>query len=260
MSIAVSTSNLTEPRPSLHDTPLVARPRGGMASSHWAWMTLACLLLGASGGVRAWQDLRFTAVENMQEAQPFPLKELPATLGDGEWRVQDGGEASLDPEVAQVAGCTDSLIRTYRNATTGVSVTALILFGPGTKVVGHTPEICYPSAGYQMVEGASSRTIALDAPLPAAEFRSEVFARARDQRPWREEVYYAFRHGNRWTPDAYRQWKDFRHHPSMFKVQVQRPVAKDERRTVNNPTEQFLALLIPEIEGRIAQSRSGRRE
>jgi hypothetical protein len=47
----------------------------------------------------------------------------------------------------------------------------------------------------------------------------------------------------------------------MFKVQVQRPVSETERNEVNNPTEQFLALLIPQIESRIAQSRdSGRRE
>jgi hypothetical protein len=193
----------------------------------------------------------------VKEAQPFPLKDLPGILGDGEWQVQEGGEAKLDPEIARVAGCTDSLIRTYRNPTTGVSVTALILFGPGKDIVGHSPEICYPAAGYQKAAEASSRTIPLDS-LPAAEFRSEVFIRAEDKRKWRQEVYHSFRHGNRWSSDAKRFWKEFRHHPSMFKVQVVRPVAEKEQRTVNNPTEQFLALLIPEIETRNAASRNGR--
>ena len=149
------------------------------------------------------------------------------------------------------------MMRTYSNATTGVSVVALIIFGPAQAVFGHRPEICYPSAGYQMVDAAMLRTVPNALGSPAA-FRSEVFARQRDQRRWREEVYYSFRHGDQWSPDVERFWKDFRHHPSMFKIQVQRPVVATERRTLNNPTEQFLALLLPEIERRVAQSSQGR--
>jgi hypothetical protein len=140
-----------------------------------------------------------------------------------------------------------------------VSVTALILFGPGKTLAGHTPEICYPSAGYRMVADPSLRTIA-SGPGPAAEFHTEVFARDREQRSWREEVYYSFRHGDRWSPHAQRYWKAFRHHPAMFKVQVQRPVLANERRDVNNPTEDFLALLMPEIERHIAHPQGGREQ
>ena len=251
MSTSVSTGNLTANQSS--PTADSSRARG--TPSPWTWMTLACILLGASGGVRAWQDLRFHTVAERVEASPFPLKDLPATLGD-DWRAQEGGESRLDPEVARIAGCTDSLVRTYRNATTGVSLTALILFGPGRAVVGHIPEVCYPAAGYRMVGMPSTCAIPLGS-LPAAEFRTLVYARERDRRSWHNEVYYTFRHGDRWAPDAQRYWKDFRHHPSMFKVQVQRQVSDSERREVNNPTEQFLALLIPEIEGRLAAAPRG---
>jgi hypothetical protein len=218
-------------------------------------MMLSCALLGASGVVRAWQDSRFATVENGVEACPFPLTDLPRRLGD-EWVLQEGGEANLDPEVAQVAGCKASLIRTYRNTTTGVSLTALILFGPATTVVTHTPEACYPAAGYRMVGDPTLRSVA-PGKIPVAEFRSELYARERDHRRWRDEVYHAFRHGDRWTPDARSNWRKFRHHPSMFKVQVQRSVSESERRDLDNPTEQFLALLIPELETRIAHSTSG---
>jgi len=43
----------------------------------------------------------------------------------------------------------------------------------------------------------------------------------------------------------------------MFKVQVQRPVPVSERREVSNPTEQFLALLLAQIEERIAAAPKG---
>jgi len=220
-------------------------------------MTLACAFLGGSGAVRAWQDYRFATVQGRVVSSPFPLTDLPTVLGDGEWRVREGAESTLDPEVAQVAGCTDSLIRTYTNSMTGVNLTVLILFGPAQNVFGHVPEVCYPAAGYQMVEAGLLRGVPIG-PGSVAEFRSQVYAREGQKRSRRDEVYYAFRHNDRWTPDPQRYWKEFRHRPSMFKVQVQRPVPVSERREVSNPTEQFLALLIAQIEERIAAAPNGR--
>jgi len=219
-------------------------------------MVLACTLVGASGGVRAWQDRRFAVAHNRVENSPFSLKQLPQTLG--EWHVQEGGEKSLDPEVAQIAGCTDDVIRTYTHADTGVSVTVLVLFGPAQALFSHRPEVCFPSAGYQMVATPATREVKI-APGSVAAIRSEVFAREREKRRTHEEVLYSFRHGDRWSPDVENAWKDFRHNPSMFKVQVQRPVSETEQRDVNNPSEQLLAILLPEIERRIdlARSKSG---
>jgi hypothetical protein len=220
-------------------------------------MTLASVMLGASGGVRAWQDARFATKLSRVEAPPFPLRELPKTLGD--WRVRAGGETSLDPEVARIAGSTDHVIRTYVNARTGVSLNVLVLFGPAQFVFGHLPEVCYPAVGYARVGEPLLRTIASGSG-PAAEFRSEVYIKKRDARSRREEVYSGFHQGGRWSPDPLRFWKNFRHNPSMFKVQIQRSVTEAEHRELNNPTEQFLALLLPELERRIAAAASGRQE
>ena len=213
-------------------------------------MLCACLILGASGGVRAWQDHRFATGLNQVQAAPFRLKELPQVLGD--WRMVEGGEKNLDPEVARVAGCSDSLVRSYKEMTTGLGLTVLILFGPAQMVASHTPDVCYPSAGYQMVDQPSLREVPYGAGSPA-QFRSEIFVRQRDQRRWREEVYYSFRFGDRWLPDAKQFWKEFRHHPSMFKVQIQRPVLESESSGRSEPTEEFLALLLPEIERRLTR-------
>jgi len=248
MSDSVTTDDSQSLLPTTVIDPTAAQ--GASVSSPWVWMTLACVFLGVSGGVRSWQDRRFSIVQSQVETAPFPLKDLPRTLG--EWRVLDGGETSLDPEVARVAGCSDHVVRAYSNRSTGVTLSVLILFGPAQAVFGHRPEVCYPSAGYQPDDEASLHMIS-NGSGPRAEFRSQVYSRRREQRHWREEVFYSFRHGDRWFPDTQRFWKDFRRHPSMFKVQVQRPVTESERRVLNNPTEQFLTLLLPEIERRIAQ-------
>jgi hypothetical protein len=255
MSIIVSTIMPTD----TGVPPSLSSPAAGVrkpfASSQWAWMILGCALLGVSGGVRKWQDHRFKTWLGQVEPCPFPLNQLPSQLGD-EWSLQEEGEKSLDPEIARVAGCTASLIRVYKNATTGVSITAMVLFGPGKDVVGHIPEVCYPAAGYRMVGNASSRSVAVGGEK-SADFTTGMYARPLDQRSMTQEVYYTFRHSNRWSADALRYWKDFRHHPSVFKVQVQRLISEDEVKEgseVRNPTERFLALLMPEIERRIVQA------
>jgi hypothetical protein len=88
-----------------------------------------------------------------------------------------------------------------------------------------------------------------------------LYARQKDQQQGRQEVFFSFRHGTRWSPDPGRFWKDFRHHPAMYKVQTQRLVTESEsstaRREQDNPTEQFLSLLLPEIESRAAQGPRG---
>jgi len=255
MSSFVSTNDPQATPLAPAENPPVSRVQGGAISSPWVWMTLACVLLGASGGVRAWQDHRFATVQSSVAVSPFPLKDLPLTLGD--WRAQEGSDTILDPRIAQIAGSSDHVIRIYTNAATGQSLSVLVLFGPAQIVYGHQPGVCYPSAGYHPVAESLTRSVANGSGPPAA-FYSHVYARQKDQQQGRQEVYFSFRHGNRWYPDPGRFWKDFRHHPGMFKVQTQRLVTESEsstaRREQANPTEQFLELLLPEIERRAAQA------
>ena len=166
MSISVSTNDPQATPPPPAENPPASRAQGRVVSSPWVWMTLACVLLGASGGVRAWQDHRFATVQDDVAVSPFPLKDLPQTLGD--WRAQEGSDTSLDPEVARIAGSSDHVIRTYTNATTGQSLTVLILFGPAQFVYGHQPAVCYPAAGYRPVAETLTRSVPNGSGPPAA--------------------------------------------------------------------------------------------
>jgi hypothetical protein len=254
----MSTNNPQVTPPPAAENPPASRAQGRDVSSPWVWMMVACVLLGASGGVRAWQDHRFATVQETVMVSPFPLKDLPQILGD--WHAVEGSDASLDPRVARIAGSSDHLIRTYTHAATGQSLTVLVLFGPAQVVYAHQPAVCYPSAGYRPIADTLTRSVA-NGSGPPAEFCSQVYARQKDQQQGRQEVFYSFLHGSRWSIDPGRFWKDFRHHPSLFKVQTQRLVTESESTTAereqDNPTEQFLALVVPEIERRVAQASRG---
>lgn len=209
----------------------------------WAWAAVALAMMALALGYRLAQDRRLGLAARPAEVAPFPLKSLPYALGD--WKAPVGVEEKLDDQIARLAGTTDYIVRTYSDELTGVSLTVLVIFGPSEAVYGHTPQVCYPSTGYVEAEAAALRAVP-----PGAAFRSAVFSRDSGGAVERQEVHHAFRHEGGWSPEANR--RRFNKVPDMFKVQVARRVAPGERRDRDNPSEQFLALLVAEIDRRLA--------
>lgn len=219
---------------------------------------MVCLFMGASTLLRVWQDRRYvTGRDAASSVAMFPLKQIPKDFDV--WKAREGGKSTLDPEIARIAGSVDSLVRVYENKETGVFVTLLILYGAAEQVSGHTPDVCYPAIGYGPAEDSNEVPVtkttrdaqsAESGTTSLGVFKSQVFSRKGDEAS-REEVYHAFRQNGRWVPSVEGTWKTLSSDPSLLKVQVQRRVAEREQRHLDNPTERFLARLIPEIEARI---------
>ena len=227
--------------------PLVARPKPAAKLKPIVWAAWACLALGVSGLVRSWQDSRLVDAAQLSEAAPFPLKELPLNI-EG-WTYRTDVDESLDPRIANIVGSNDHLIRTYEDEATGVSLTLLVIYGNGQALSGHVPEVCYPSVGYAAKEpGLTLGIKAGEGPR----FRALVFNKSGGAEDDRQEVYYSFLHEGIWNPDAMVNWKEYRHNPAMFKIQVARRMAPQERRVVDNPTTQFLNKFIPIFEDQLA--------
>ncbi len=227
-------------------TATVKRP------SLWTWAILAASLLAIGGGVRAWQDQRFEAAVLDAKNPPYPMSDLPETVGP--WRMV-GDEGQLDDRTIQIAGCSDYITRTYIDERTGVSLSVLVAFGPAERVFPHSPLACFPAVGFALDSKGKRHQIPTGRAqgLESAEFRSLIYAKQQPGLVERVEVYYSFRHAGQWSPDAAGTQKRFRHDPAMFKVQVQRLVAlNEERGGPDHPTEEFLAELVPEIERRLA--------
>ena len=240
-----SKSALAEPELDLASLSSLAHPK----RSPWIWALFACILLGTSGAVRAVQDRSHAEERNYVEVTPFPLKTLPSTLGV--WRVIPGGEQTLDDQTMQITGGTDYVLRTYVDDLTGVSLTVLVLFGPAEPVLPHTPQICFPASGYAAHGDTSDRQVKTEDGLKA-QFRSAVYAKSGGRAMLREIAYHSFRLDGIWSPSIGEGRKFPRRNPGIFKVQVQRRVAEGERSDRNDPIEQFLTVLIPEIERKIA--------
>jgi hypothetical protein len=215
----------------------------------WTWTLLVCVVLGVSGGLRYLRDWQFQSLNKEKEKPPFPLKEFPKILGD--WHEVEGTEITLDPQIARIAGSSDHLIRTYVNDRNGEQVSVMILYGLAYLVWPHTPDACYPAAGFKSVP--PSRDVEINVPETTikARFREQNFAKYQTGAGIYQQVYYSLRNAGEWGLNLENRWKSFRYHPGMFKVQVQRQVAAVGK-AENISLEELLGRIIQEIEQRLA--------
>jgi hypothetical protein len=73
------------------------------------------------------------------------LKEVPLIVG--EWQGKE--EETSDERILQVSGAAGELVRTYRNAA-GEQVRVMLMCARFRDVFYHTPDRCYPAAGFEM--------------------------------------------------------------------------------------------------------------
>jgi hypothetical protein len=157
----------------------------------------------------------------------------------------------LDPEIAQIAGSSDHVIRTYVNEKSGERAVVMVIYGLAYLVWPHTPDACFPAAGFKSVPPARDVDIRTPQADTTAQFRVQTFVKNRAGQSDYQEVYYSFFNAGRWGLDMEKNWKTFRYHPGMFKVQVQRQIFAGGR-TEEGSTDQLLGSLVQEIESRSA--------
>jgi hypothetical protein len=241
-----TTTDLTM-APSAVQRPLAPENRVGTGLP-WSRVVLACALLAAAGGMRWWQEQRVEAVLASGRQSPFSLKNLPMERGD--WKVPGGSEQALDPEIERVTGCVDYIKRHYVHEMTGVGVDVLVLYGPAT--IAHRPEVCYPGAGFTLVDGPRIRQFDTRGGAKAS-FLSLIFAKGEGGAADRQQVFYALRYpglSNQWTEEF--DYKKIARLPGVYKIQLMRRVGENERLDQSNPCESFLETMLPEMERRIS--------
>lgn len=204
-------------------------------------------LLAASGAVRAWQAGRVQSILTEGRNSPFPLATIPKSMGD--WKGED---AELDPQIVRGTGSTDLITRHYVNGRTGVALDVIVLYGPTSDMFIHSPEACYPKAGFDRVEGPAERPVSSEH-ANKIPFRSLVYRKGEGGPADLQEVYFTWWYDGRWSTSVSSP-KASERIPGMFKIQVSRQVRPKERRDLDNPSESFLGHLTAEMEDRMAKS------
>lgn len=214
----------------------------------WARALLAVGVVLFGAGLRWRESARMDLARRAEPGFSGDLARLPLDLGS--WI---GRDADLDPVIARGTGADEHVKRIYRDRRTGVQVEAILLVGPPDAMFIHAPENCYPAAGYRQTDGPAARSIVLD-PNTLIPFRCLVYSKGVADR---QEVYYSWLLGNRWTLDP-GPLKDVQRSRRMVKVQIGRVVARTELTGPHlgsgkdslidiNPCEDFLKALLPHL-------------
>jgi hypothetical protein len=183
---------------------------------------------------------------------PFPLKEFPRVLGD--WQMVEGTEWRLDPSIANLAGSKDYVLRNYQDSN-GVSATVLVLYGLATSVFAHTPEVCYPAKSYKSLETAE-REVSLRGTSTPARYQIGIYAKNVAGIPDYSAASHMFLHNGEWTPDVASRWKQFRAHPGMFKILIDRKTY--ELSTKDDPCESLMIAVAEEINRRLVEKQAAK--
>lgn len=236
--------------------------RGANSLGSWVRVVLVVAVMAGSAGLRGWQRSRVEQALLSGTHSPFPLATIPLRLGSWE-----GRDDTLDPHVSRATGAVDHVFRTYVDSRTGVRLSVILLYGPPVDMAVHSPENCYPAAGYALVDGPRMRMVSLgDHAVP---FRSLTYARGSSGHRDRQHVYYTWRYEDRWTPDQ-ESPKRIERIPGTYKIHIARAAAETERfdlvepgsdadhkpRWVRDPCQDFLEALLPEIEQRLLPTRA----
>jgi len=158
-------------------------------------MVAAVLIVSAALVQGLWSD---RWVDVGQEAQTLAerLEQVPESVGP--WQ-SDPLQASV--RELQSSGAVGHVSRIYRHRETGEQVSLFIICGHMRDIAVHTPDRCYPAAGYQQL--GSTADFELAAASGAAQFRTAEFLLQAPDRVEKQRVYWAWGYDGQWiAPDT----------------------------------------------------------
>ncbi len=171
------------------------------------------------------------------------LERVPLVIGDWAGRAEP-----IDPRAMTAAEVDGFLMRRYESRRTGRNIGVLLVCGRPGPVAVHTPDVCYPGAGYEMAQPQPQRSVlSLGTGHADAEFFWAGFRRDGSITRDGLRVQWSWNATNKWSaPDNARL--AFAGQPFLYKLYViSEMTGEDEPADVGAETD-FLRQLLPELE------------
>lgn len=185
-----------------------------------------------------WTD-RWSHSEELEQAVAR-LQRVPAVIG--EWR---GTAHEVDPRLIAASGTVGYQLRRYENPRTGHAAEVLIACGRGGPMSVHTPDVCYPGAGYRGGD-ITRHTVTPTADASPAGFLTTKFTRP--SAPGTSlRVYWSWLGGaGVEAPDNARA--HFAGRRSLYKIYVIQELTGGPERLDEESCAEFMRRLVPELE------------
>ena len=168
------------------------------------------------------------------------LKEVP--LDFGEWKGKDA-EAS-DEKILKIAGAAGELVRTYTNPA-GEQVRVSIICARLRDVFYHTPDRCYPAAGFEM-QGEPVREV-FDINGTEAQFFTTSFFKSEPTGSHAERGYWSWSADGTWLAPS-NEKLTFAGKRALYKLYVFGNVPTSKERTDHDYCGDFIRAFVPVLQ------------
>jgi EpsI family protein len=215
-------------------------------------IAVAVVIMAISGYAQGvWSERWMTFPELDLYAEQ--LNAIPETIG--QWQGTDLGQS--DEKVKKISGAVGELMRTYRNPA-GDEVRVSIICARQRDIFYHTPERCYPAAGFDM-QGEPQQEV-LEIGNTTAEFFTTSFLKSEPTGTHAERGYWSWTGDGKWI--APRNPKlEFAGHRALYKLYVFATIpAGNKGKQTTDFCEQFIREFIPAAEQALkpAMEKAGR--
>lgn len=173
------------------------------------------------------------------------FKSVPKDIGNGEWIGQD---MPVDEQNRKTAGAVKYVSRHYRNEKSGREVRLWLIVGHSRDICRHTPNVCYPNAGFRQESPQIRYEVPMEGKDPA-QFFTAKFIKENALGRVAERVFWAWNHPdtNKWeAPENPRFHYGLSR--ALYKVYFTSNVQANEKTVDDNLAAEFAKVMLPEID------------
>ncbi len=220
-------------------------------------LAAAVLILGSSFAHGVWSS-RWAGWSEKLDAAAAKVALVPPTVG--EWSSE---AIEVDKRSMAMTGAQGYFSRRYTHRTSGQSVAVMLLCGQAGPLAAHTPLICLPGSGLEMVGMESRYTARRDESRVWGDFFEADFVGTNEGAPMKMRLFWS------WSSDGV-NWQAPEHarialagKPYLFKIFVHRAVeSREARESARTPLEDdpcalFLRDFLPEVKRAVRAAAPG---
>jgi len=219
---------------------------------------LAALIIVAGAIVEGYWSFRWQSSDDELALNPLAQAVEQVPLSIDVWKASE--VVPPDPRVVQISGARALFNTTYRDQTQGDSVTVYLLAGWSRDIAVHTPDACYPGAGFVMETSPQPFTVSYSAqesggPTRQAEFMTAVFTKSEPTGVTRLRVFWSWNDGRGWRAPRFPRWMYGGRRPLVkLYVVAESPLGQLPHQS---PALRFAAVLLPVLDARLQEAFSG---
>lgn len=176
------------------------------------------------------------------ELQIF-AEQLPQVPMDvGEWHATDAGQS--DARVKQISGAAGELNRIYKNPS-GEEVRVMIMCARFRDIFYHTPDRCYPAAGFEMLNEPQREVIDL-AGGGEAQFFTTTFRKSEPTGTHEERGFWSWSADGEWLAPS-NEKITFAGTRALYKIYVFGNIPPGNRRSDHDFCTDFIRVFMPAV-------------